>query len=121
VNWLKRLYSKEKGSDEPGILDWWNGQSVCYDLTIPYAFNHFVSVLKNMQTEYGIDGFKFDVGDNAFYNENLYYSFDKNEIAVNHTLAWEKVCLEFLFNEYRAGWKMGGQPLVERLGDKRYS
>lgn len=112
---------KKKGSNEPGILNWWNGQSACYDLTNPDAFNHFVSILKNMQKEYGIDGFKFDAGDNAFYNENLYDSFDKNALAVDHTLAWEKVGLEFPFNEYRAGWKMGGQPLVERLGDKTYS
>ena len=74
-----------------------------------------------MQADYGIDGFKFDAGDNAFYDENLLDSYDKNALSVDHTLAWAKLGLEFPFNEYRAGWKMGGQPLVQRLGDKTYS
>jgi len=112
---------KKKGKDEPAILNWWNGQSACYDLTNPSAFNHFVTILKKMQADYGIDGFKFDAGDNAFYDENLLDSYDKNALSVDHTLAWAKLGLEFPFNEYRAGWKMGGQPLVQRLGDKTYS
>lgn len=112
---------KKKGKDEPAILNWWNGQSACYDLTNPSAFNHFVTILKKMQADYGIDGFKFDAGDNAFYDENLLDSYDKNALSVDHTLAWARLGLEFPFNEYRAGWKMGGQPLVQRLGDKTYS
>lgn len=112
---------KKKGKDEPAILNWWNDQSACYDLTNPAAFNHFVTILKKMQADYGIDGFKFDAGDNAFYDENLLDSYDKNALSVDHTLAWAKLGLEFPFNEYRAGWKMGGQPLVQRLGDKTYS
>ncbi|NGM73184.1 glycoside hydrolase family 31 protein [Sphingobacterium sp. SGL-16] len=111
---------KRKGKDEPAILNWWNGQSACYDLTNPAAFNHFVSILKKMQADYGIDGFKFDAGDNAFYEENLLDSYDKNALSVDHTLAWARLGLEFPFNEYRAGWKMGGQPLIQRLGDKTY-
>lgn len=112
---------KKKASKEPAIISWWNGQSAYYDLTNPEAFNYFVGQLKKMQTDYGIDGFKFDAGDNQFYNPKNIDSYDKNAISVDHTKAWAKVGLEFPFNEYRAGWQMGGQPLVQRLGDKSYS
>lgn len=112
---------KEKGSNTPAIINWWNGQSACYDLTNPEAADYFIAQLKLMQSEYGVDGFKFDAGDNSFYNTDFIDSYKKDAKSVDHTLAWAKLGLEFSFNEYRAGWKMGGQPLVQRLGDKNYS
>lgn len=112
---------KNKTNNKPAIIGWWNGQSACYDFTNPDAVEHFVSTLKNMQKEYGVDGFKFDAGDNSFYRTHSFVSYKEDAISVDHTLAWMKIGLQFPFNEYRAGWKMGGQPLVQRLGDKHYS
>ncbi len=112
---------KKKDSWAPAIINWWNGQSACYDFTNPEASAYFVSVLKKMQTDYGIDGFKFDAGDNSFYNPKYIDSYKKDATSTDHTLAWAKIGLEFPFNEYRAGWQMGGQALVQRLGDKHYS
>jgi alpha-glucosidase len=112
---------KQKGRRDPAIISWWNGKSACYDLSHSEAFDYFVSQLKNMQEKYGVDGFKFDAGDNGFYNTSLIDSYDKNALSTTHTMLWAKVGLEFPFNEYRAGWKMGGQALVQRLGDKNYS
>lgn len=99
------------GGSTPKIIGWWNGQSACYDLTNPVAFEHFTGVLKGLQEEYGIDGFKLDAGDNSFYAER----------PMEQVQAWMRVGLEFPFNEYRAGYAMGGQPLVQRLGDKNYA
>jgi len=112
---------KQKGSDNPAVIDWWNGASACYDLTNPEAAAHFVSLLKAMQTEYGIDGFKFDAGDSKFYDPDRVDSYQKDAKAVDHTVAWAKVGLQFSFNEYRACWRMNGEALVQRLGDKDYS
>ncbi|GAB6010435.1 glycoside hydrolase family 31 protein, partial [Dysgonomonas reticulitermitis] len=112
---------KKKGSQSPAIIHWWNGQSACYDLTNSEAFNYFVNVLKKMQSEYGVDGFKLDAGDNSFYDPRYIDSYKKDAISTDHTLAWAMIGLEFPFNEYRAGWRMGGQALVQRLGDKGYS
>lgn len=112
---------KRKGSNAPAVINWWNGQSACYDLTNPDAFNHYVGILKKMQQEYGVDGFKLDAGDNSFYNPKYIDSYKKDATSVDHTLAWARIGLQFPFNEYRAGWRMGGQPLVQRLGDKNYS
>ncbi|WP_286589567.1 glycoside hydrolase family 31 protein [Sphingobacterium sp. N143] len=112
---------KEKGQQSPAIISWWNGKSACYDMTNPAARDHFVAKLKRLQQETGIDGFKFDAGDNQFYDPQKIDSYDQAAIAVDHTMAWASIGLEFPVNEYRAGWKMGGQPLVQRLGDKDYS
>lgn len=117
----KGYLTKKKDSWTPAIINWWNGQSACYDLTNPEAYKHYVGILKKMQEEYGVDGFKLDAGDNSFYNPKYIDSYKKDATSVDHTLAWAKIGLEFPFNEYRAGWKMGGQPLVQRLGDKNYS
>jgi alpha-glucosidase (family GH31 glycosyl hydrolase) len=119
---LKKGYLiKAKGSIEPAVISWWNGKSACYDLTNPEAKQYFIDKLKFMQTEYGIDGFKFDAGDTQFYDENYIDSYKNDAISVDHTKAWAEIGLSFPYNEYRAGWKMGGQPLVQRLGDKNYS
>jgi alpha-glucosidase len=108
-------------SNKPAIISWWNGQSACYDLTNPAAAAYFVSALKDVQQAYGVDGFKFDAGDNNFYAGSRLVSHSKDAISVDHTLAWAQIGLAFPFNEYRACWKMGGQALVQRLGDKNYS
>ena len=103
------------------ILNWWNGYSACYDLTNPEAAEYFVQVLKQAQENYGIDGFKFDAGDNNCYASTAIQAYDETATTVDHTTSWAKIGLSFPFNEYRACWKMGGQPLVQRLGDKDYS
>ncbi|NDW19178.1 glycoside hydrolase [Dysgonomonas sp. 216] len=114
-------YLIKNKNGKPAILNWWNGQSACYDFTNPDATTHFISILKKMQQEYGIDGFKFDAGDNSFYTKKDLVSYKKDAISVDHTEAWAKIGLEFSVNEYRACWKMGGEALVQRLGDKNYS
>lgn len=106
---------------QPAIIEWWNGQSACYDLTNPAARDHFVGILKDVQEKYGIDGFKFDAGDNQFYDRTDLVSSQAGARSVDHTRAWAMLGLQFPFNEYRACWQMGGQPLVQRLGDKDYS
>ena len=112
---------KKKGSHTPAILDWWNGLSACYDLSNPDAFKHFVGELQQLQKEYGIDGFKFDAGDPERYLAEAIEVFDQKSYDTEQTYLWGKLGLAFPYNEFRACWKLGGQPLVQRLGDKSYS
>ncbi|MDR0894609.1 MAG: glycoside hydrolase family 31 protein [Prevotellaceae bacterium] len=100
------------------VIQWWNGQSACYDLTNPDAAAYLTARLKELQQTYGIDGFKFDAGDPNFYDSPNLISFRKDATSVDHSEAWAKIGLAFPFNEYRACWRMGGQALVQRLGDK---
>lgn len=112
---------KQKGSSSATVIRWWNGYSGCYDLTNPKALEHLVSLLREAQTKYGIDGFKFDAGDVNFYNPKTQDYFKTDATPNDHTEAWAKLGLTFPFNEYRACWNMQGEPLVQRLGDKDYS
>jgi alpha-glucosidase len=122
---FRELHSKgyliRRKSGGAAILGWWNGHSACYDMTNPAAREHFIAELKHLQTNFGIDGFKFDAGDNSFYTGSDLLSYKEDAISVDHTEAWARIGLEFPFNEYRACWKMGGEALVQRLGDKDYS
>ena len=114
------LLLKRKSSDEPGILRWWVGYSASYDLTNPESNRYFYGELKKMQKEYSLDGFKFDAGDVNFVCGDFRFS---NPVAlpVDYCLMWAKYGLEFDFNEYRACYKMAGQPIVQRLQDKKHS
>lgn len=112
---------KQKGTKNAAIIPWWNGYSACYDLSNPAAAEHLKGELQKMQREYGIDGFKFDAGDIDHYRNPALEYFDKNATSVEMCQYWAKMGLNFSYNEYRAGWKMGGEALVQRLGDKDYS
>lgn len=102
------------------IVRWWNGCSACYDMTNPEAVEHLKQQLHENQKKYGIDGFKFDGGDVA-YMQGEYEYYDKNANQNTFMEKWAEIGLSFLYNELRASWKMGGQALVQRLGDKDYS
>ena len=112
---------KRKGTNKVGLVEWWNGYSACYDLTNPAAVEYFKQQLRDMQEQYGLDGFKFDAGDISHYNNPDLEYYDKSATGVDMCEQWAKIGLDFSFNEYRSGWKMGGQALVQRLGDKDLS
>nr|WP_239060784.1 glycoside hydrolase family 31 protein [Bacteroides sp. 519] len=112
---------KRKSTRSPAIIRWWNGYSASYDLSNPEAVEHLKTQLCKLQTAYGVDGFKFDAGDISHYTDPDLEYYDKSATSVDMCEYWAKIGLDFPFNEYRAGWKMGGQPLVQRLGDKNYS
>lgn len=121
--WLrsKGYLVKNAEGTRPAILDWWNGLSACYDLSNPEAFGYFRKTLTDMQEEYGIDGFKFDAGDPERYLERDILPYDGKSFDTEQTELWAKLGLLFPYNEFRACWKMGGEALVQRLGDKEYS
>ncbi len=110
-----------KEGNRPAILNWWNGLSACYDFSNPEAYQHFKRILIDMQTEFGVDGFKFDAGDPERYLQENISPYDGKSYDTAHTELWAKLGLEFSFNEFRACWRMGGEALVQRLGDKKYA
>jgi alpha-glucosidase (family GH31 glycosyl hydrolase) len=112
----KYFVSDIKGN--PAIVSWWNGESALLDFTNPDAAAWFKSQLNRLTNVYGVDGFKFDAGDFEYY-ENI-VSFKKEATPAEHSELYGMIGLEYPFNEFRAMWKMGGQPLVERLRDKEH-
>lgn len=105
---------------KPLLINWWNGYSACLDLTNPAAKQWLQEKLDTLQKRYGIDGYKLDAGDAYFYNHPHLLSFKKAS-PNEHTIAWAEIGLRYPLNEYRAMWKMGGQPLVQRLSDKAHN
>lgn len=117
----RKLLVLNRDGTRPAVIDWWNGQSASYDMTCYEARKYFIAKLRSLQERYGVDGFKFDGGDNYFYNPLNVFDRRDGKMGVDHTKAFAQIGLEFPFNEYRAGWQMGNQPLVQRLGDKALS
>ena len=60
-------------------------------------------------------------GDPERYQEGDIRPFDGKSFDTEQSMLWAKLGLEFPFNEFRACWRMGGEALVQRLGDKSYS
>jgi alpha-glucosidase len=113
----------KKDIKKPVLVKWWEGYSGCLDFTNPKAVDWLRKELKSVQQKYGIDGFKFDAGDFDFYQKGstVYPNEDSNTNGPAQTEAFGKLGAEFDFNEFRAGWKNGNQPIAQRLQDKQYS
>ena len=108
-----------ENSSEPAMVNWWNGVSAVLDLSNPSAVKWFDNQLDRLVSEYGVDGFKFDAGDLQYYSSN---SLSKGGVSANEQgRLYAEIGLRYPLNEYRACWKMGGQPLVQRLRDKKHN
>lgn len=108
----------EKATD-PAMISWWNGYSALLDFTNPAAVNWFNEQLNQLVNDYGVDGFKFDAGDMDFYSADALPMIPSTPNRQCELYA--QFGLRFPLNEYRACWKMAGQPLVQRLRDKNHN
>lgn len=106
---------------QPALINWWNGYSHVLDFTNPSAVKWFDNQLNRLVNDYGVDGFKFDAGDFK------YYPVDENAVSMKdvtpneHGRLFAEFGLKYPLNEFRACWKMAGQPLVQRLRDKKHT
>ncbi len=106
------------GEGYPKLVKWWNGASAVLDFTDTAAASWFNNELQFLMNTNKIDGFKFDAGDPEFYID----TYGKKNVTPNeHSELFAQIGLEYTLNEYRATWKMGGQPLAQRLRDKGHS
>ncbi len=108
----------------PAIMNWWDGFSAVLDLTNPDGRQWFKNQLDRLMSVYGVDGFKFDGGDAVHYSEKRMLIPAKSFQEVNantHCELFARVGLDYPLNEYRACWKMGGQPIAQRLRDKEHN
>jgi len=121
VVWLRSA----KDPRQPAILHWWDGYSAVTDLTSSRGREWFQAQLRHLVEAYGVDRFKLDGGDAEHYAQSSMLTgavaFDASATPNRHTEAWARIGLDFPLNEYRACWKMGGQPLAQRLRDKEHT
>ncbi|RIJ49986.1 glycoside hydrolase [Maribellus luteus] len=104
---------------KPAVVEWWNGYSAILDLSKTEANQWFKGQLDKLMVKYGIDGFKLDAGDFEHYAEC--YSGVEKVIPQEHCELYARIGLDYPLNEYRAMWKMAGQPIVNRLRDKLHT
>ena len=115
---MRNRYFVTDKAGNPVIVRWWNGASALLDFTNPGAAEWFKSQLKRLTSEYGVDGFKFDAGDFEYYENVSFFNGSAN--PADQTELYGKIGINYPLNEFRAMWKMGGQPLAERLRDKEH-
>jgi alpha-glucosidase (family GH31 glycosyl hydrolase) len=115
---------EEGKAGDAAMVRWWNGTSAVLDLSNPKTRDWLRARLQHLVDEYGVDGFKFDAGDSHFYGPSVsgrpMLSFAPRT-PEEHCMDWARVGLDFPLNEYRACWKLAGQPLVQRLRDKDHT
>lgn len=103
---------------------WWNGYSAVLDYTHPEACAWFTGVLDDLVARYGIDGFKFDAGDPAGDPNSEWvtdYVWRGTDVPNEDCAAYSRLGLRYPLSEFRASWKAGGAPLMQRLRDKPHS
>jgi alpha-glucosidase (family GH31 glycosyl hydrolase) len=110
-----------ENSNEPMVINWWNGYSHVLDLTNPKAVKWINDQLDRLVKNYGVDGFKFDAGDFRYYPTNNNALSMKQVSPNEHGRLFAEIGLRFPLNEYRSCWKMAGQPLAQRLRDKKHT
>jgi alpha-glucosidase (family GH31 glycosyl hydrolase) len=114
----RKRFLVRDASGEPAIVRWWNGASALLDLSNEDAAAWFHGQLDSLVHTYGVDGFKLDAGDAEFYRNTV----ASRAVSPNdQSTLYGAIGLRYPLNEYRAMWKMGGQPLAERLRDKAHA
>ena len=104
---------------DPAIIKWWNGYSALLDFSNPKAVHWFNEQMNRLAKDYGVDGFKLDAGDMQFYATDALSMMPASPNRQCELYA--QFGLRYPLNEYRACWKMGGQPLAQRLFDKSHN
>ena len=106
-------------SVEPAMIRWWDGVSAELDFSNPEAVKWFNGQLDGLVKDFGVDGFKFDAADMPLYPTN---ALSMKSLSPNDQCGlYTQFGLRFPLNEYRACWKMAGQPLAQRLLDKNHT
>lgn len=109
-------FIKDEKGIKPGTITWWGGSDYEIDMSNPLAFNWVLTKMKNLQNNYGVDGFKQDGGDSEYIPMN-YKTF--NDATPNKsTDYWANLGDHFQYNEYRVSWMKQSSGLVQRLRDK---
>ncbi|XP_038221310.1 myogenesis-regulating glycosidase-like [Zerene cesonia] len=113
------LVSSEYGSVE---TSWWNdnGTTTAYiDFTNPDARIWYTDRLKNLQTEYGVDSFKFDGGESSWSPQIPVLRGDINDQPGVITADYVRTVAQFgPLVEVRTGYRTQDLPVFLRMIDK---
>ncbi len=101
----------------PYLVRWWQGYGGLLDVSNAVALAWWLAGLRRLQTEYGVDGFKFDAGEANFLpTDGVTHAplrrTDYSDIYVNF------VGTHFPYSEVRTGYRAQRTPILFRQWDK---
>lgn len=108
----------DRHTGRPAADPWWNGVSALLDFTHPRGREWFKGELDRLVADYGVDGFKLDGGFLSHYPSH--YRAYRDIPSGDQANGFAAFALMYPVCEYRHAWKLGGQPIVERLHDKHH-
>lgn len=97
---------------EPRIVHWFDGYSAALDFRNAETIGWMDSVVKRLQTVYGIDGFKLDAGDPPYYGKDYPFGNLQNMLWIDK--------VDVPIKEARSCFGLAGKPILQRLNDKRH-
>lgn len=102
---------------EPALIRWWQGYGAALDMSNPGALDWWLRGLRRLQSEYGIDGFKFDAGEGNYVPRDVRSAgrLTPNTYA-DHYVAF--VARNFQWTEVRCGWRSQRHGILFREWDK---
>jgi hypothetical protein len=106
------------GTGNVGLINWWNGNAALWDMSYAPAAAEFRGKLKQLQTRYGIDGFKFDGADSEMVPQEGRASDGKDPIEFCDVYNREATA-KWPWNETRVGIYSQKLGIVQRLIDKQ--
>ncbi len=120
----KQGYLVQDDKGKTALRRWWNGYSAVLDYTHVEAWTWFKSTLDDLVERFGVDGFKFDAGDPTGDKNSEWVTGHRwrgADVPNEDCEAYSRLGLHYPLSEFRASWKMGGAPLMQRLRDKPHS
>ncbi len=110
-------YLVRQRDGQPYLVTWWQGRGGLLDASNPSALEWFRLRLERLMEETGLDGFKFDAGEAAFYPADALSaeSILPNEFTQRY-IAF--IAQNFSLTEVRSGWMNQRAPIFFRQWDK---
>ena len=99
--------------DRPRFIHWWEGYSAMLDFTQENAVKWLNEQTARLEKDYGVVGYKLDGGD------AMYTGFDYPYSSLQSMLYIDSI--DNSMKEARACYKLAGQPIIQRLNDKKHS
>jgi alpha-glucosidase (family GH31 glycosyl hydrolase) len=102
---------------DPYPVRWWQGVGALLDVSNPSALAWFRERLERLQRETGLDGYKFDAGEAAFFPADAVSTeFLSPNDYTHHYIDF--VARHFRLTEVRSAWKNQTAPIFFRQWDK---
>jgi alpha-glucosidase (family GH31 glycosyl hydrolase) len=110
-------YLVRQRDGEPYLVSWWHGHGALLDVTNPSCLEWFHTRLESLRADIGLDGYKFDAGEAAFFPADGLSAVTIHPNEYTHRYV-DFVSRHYRLTEVRAGWCNQRAPIFFRQWDK---